>query len=73
MTARNAAQVVWRIDIAPASVTKRHVRASHWTVMRVDDRAGARGEPRPEMTSRSKRCCPRPRECRRARSTTFRK
>jgi hypothetical protein len=47
MTARNAAQAVWGIDIAPASVTKRHVRASHWTVIRVDDSAGARGEPRP--------------------------
>jgi hypothetical protein len=43
MTARNAAQVVWRIDIAPASVTKRRVRASHWTVMRVRrPRRGAR-------------------------------
>ena len=76
MTARNAAQAVWRIDIAPASVTKRHVRASHWTVMRVDDRAGARGEPRPgddvAPRLRCKRCCLRPRECRRARSSTFR-
>ena len=34
-------QALWRLDVAPGSVTELHARGHRWTATRVNDRAGA--------------------------------
>ena len=36
------AEALWRVDVAPASVTELHARDGRWTVARVNDRGAAR-------------------------------